>query len=51
MVIEKGSVGVSDQVPYPTVGSDEIVVKVKSVALNPTDWKVGVPLTPIGLMF
>lgn len=39
VVLEKGKTTVSDK-PIPTLKEDEILVKVKAVTLNPTDWKV-----------
>jgi NADPH:quinone reductase-like Zn-dependent oxidoreductase len=39
VVVEKGKVAVNEQ-PLPKFSDDEILVRVKAVALNPTDWKV-----------
>jgi len=38
VVVEPGKVTVKEQ-PLPKYGDDELLVKVKAVALNPTDWK------------
>jgi hypothetical protein len=40
VVIAKGKVAVQEK-NIPTFSDDEILVRVKAVALNPTDWKVG----------
>ena len=39
VLVEKGKVAVKEQ-PLPKLGDNEILVHVKAVALNPTDWKV-----------
>ncbi len=39
VVIEKGKVAVKQQ-PLPKFNEDEILIRVRAVALNPTDWKV-----------
>ncbi|CAG7850167.1 Protein TOXD [Serendipita indica DSM 11827] len=38
VVVEPGKVAVKEQ-PLPKYGDDELLVNVKAVALNPTDWK------------
>lgn len=38
-VVEKGKAEVQD-VPIPKLRDDYVLVKVKAVALNPTDWSV-----------
>jgi len=39
IVVEKGKVAVQEQ-PLPRFSDEEILVRVRAVALNPTDWKV-----------
>ena len=39
VVVESGKVAIKEQ-PLPKYGDEEILVKIKTVALNPTDWKV-----------
>jgi NADPH:quinone reductase-like Zn-dependent oxidoreductase len=39
-VIEKGSADVVADKALPTLEPDTILVNVKAIALNPTDWKV-----------
>lgn len=38
VIQEDGEAGIS-HIPIPTPGDDWILVKVRAVALNPTDWK------------
>lgn len=40
VVLEKGKTTISADKPIPSVSEDGILVKVKAVTLNPTDWKV-----------
>jgi aspyridone synthetase trans-acting enoyl reductase len=39
VVIERGKVAVKQQ-SVPRFNEDEILIRVRAVALNPTDWKV-----------
>jgi NADPH:quinone reductase-like Zn-dependent oxidoreductase len=50
VVTEKGKVALKE-VPIPKLEDDQVLVRVKAVAINPIDWKVSTLFTPLVALF